>query len=168
MNRILDSMAPIKTIQVRTHYVPGLEEETKKLQAERNKAHEQAARSDSPEDWRLYKALRNKTTAKIRADKKKWEQEKFSQVGNSSSEIWKSVKGWLGWSSGGPPSQLFYEGRVVNKPAGLASSMNRYCVNKVKDLRERIPMSVSDPLSYLKEAMENRVCQLLKVMKFLS
>ena len=74
VNSILDSMAPIKTIQVRAHYVPGLEEDTKKLQGERNKAHEQAARSDSPEDWRLYRALRNRTTAKIRADKKKWEQ----------------------------------------------------------------------------------------------
>ena len=159
VNSILDSMAPIKTIQVRAHYVPGLEEDTKKLQGERNKAHEQAARSDSPEDWRLYRALRNRTTAKIRADKKKWEQEKFSHLQNNSSDIWKSVKGWLGWSSGGPPTQLFYEGRVVNRPAGLASSMNKYFVYKVKDLRQRIPQSVSDPLKYLREAMENRVCQ---------
>ena len=108
VTRILDSMAPIKTIQVRTNYVPGLEEDTKKLQAERNKAHEQAAKSDNPEDWRIFRSLRNKTTAKIRADKRKWEQERFSHIENDSSNIWKSVKGWLGWSSGGPATQLFF------------------------------------------------------------
>ena len=159
VTRILDSMAPIKTIQVRTNYVPGLEEDTKKLQAERNKAHEQAAKSDNPEDWRIFRSLRNKTTAKIRADKRKWEKERFSHIENDSSNIWKSVKGWLGWSSGGPPTQLFFEGRIVNKPAGLASSMNKYFINKVKDLRQRIPTTLSDPLGYLREAQENRVCQ---------
>ena len=103
--------------------------------------------------------MRNKTTARIRADKKKWEQERFSHVENDSSNIWKSVKGWLGWSSGGPPTQLFFEGRIVNKPAGLASSMNKYFINKVKDLRQRIPTTLGDPLGYLREAQENRVCQ---------
>ena len=57
VNSILDSLAPVKTILVRTHCVPVLEEGIKKLQAERNKAHEQAARSDSPEEWRLYRTL---------------------------------------------------------------------------------------------------------------
>ena len=159
ITRILDFMAPIRTFQVRTHYVPGLEEETKRLQAERNMAHEKAAKSDNPEDWRLFRSLRNKATAKIRADKKRWEQEKFSHVENSSSDIWNSVKGWLGWSSGGPPTQLFWEGRMVHRPAGLASSMNRYFVNKVKDLRQKIPMSAADPLRYLREAMQKRECQ---------
>ena len=158
ITRILNFMAPIRTFQVRTHYVPGLEEETRRLQAERNMAHEKASKSDSPEDWRLFRSLRNKATAKIRADKKRWEHEKFSHVENSSSDIWNSVKGWLGWSSGGPPTQLFWEGRMVHRPAGLASSMNRYFVNKVKDLRQKIPISAADPLRYLREAMQKREC----------
>ena len=71
---ILDEMAPIKTVQVRSNFVPGLEDETKELLAERNRAHELAEESDNPDDWRQYRSLRN-----VRADKKRWEQQKFNQ-----------------------------------------------------------------------------------------
>ena len=75
---------------------------------------------------------------------------------NSPADIWKTVKGWLGWGSTGPPTQLFSEGRVVTSPAGIASSMNRFFLDKIKKLREKIPQVVSDPLGKLKEAMRNR------------
>ena len=155
---ILDEMAPIKTVQVRSNFVPGLEDETKELLAERNRAHELAEESDNPDDWRQYRSLRNKATAKVRADKKRWEQQKFNQDENTSTDIWKTVKGWLGWNSGGPPTQLFYQGRMVTKPAGLASSMNNFFLSKIKGLRQKIPAVPMDPLKYLKEAMKNRNC----------
>jgi hypothetical protein len=148
LSTILDEMAPIKTVQVRTNYVPGhvpgLQEETKQLQAERNQAQQQAERSDHPDDWRHYKSLRTRTTAKVQADKKKWEEQKFDKASNTSSDIWKTVKGWLGWNYGGPPTQLFYLGRMVTRPAGLASSMNSFFVNKVKGLRQKIPAVLTD------------------------
>ena len=69
------------------------------------------------------------------------------------------MKGWLGWSSGGPPSQLFLEGKTVTKPMGLASGMNKFFIKKIKDLRQKIPAVNLDPLKYLKEAMKNRTCR---------
>ena len=99
--------------------------------------------------------MRNRTKAKVRADEKKWEEQKFDKAENTSSDIWKTVKGWLGWNCGGPPTQLFYLGRMVTRPAGLASSMNSFFVNKVKELRQKIPAVLTDPLKYLKEAMIN-------------
>ena len=158
LTQVLDSLAPIKTIQVRSNYVPGLSEETKMLQRDRNKAQEKAALSDDPEDWRQYRSLRNKTTAKVREDKRKWEEERFCQDKNYSADIWKSVKGWLGWNTAGAPSQLFYEGRMITRPAGLAASMNSFFIKKVKDLRNKIPLSNFDPLKYMKEAMSRRTC----------
>ena len=159
LTHVLDSLAPIKTIQVMSNYVPGLSEETKMLQRDRNKAQEKAALSDDPEDWRQYRSLRNKTTAKVREDKRKWEEERFCQDKNYSADIWKSVKGWLGWNTAGAPSQLFYEGRMITRPAGLAASMNSFFIKKVKDLRNKIPLSNLDPLKYMKEAMSRRTCQ---------
>ena len=114
--------------------------------------------TNDPDDWRIFRSLRNRTTAKVRKDKKNWEKERFSQDKDSSSDIWKAVKGWLGWSTAGPPTQLFCEGRIVTRPAGLASSMNRFFINKVKDLRGKIPVANIDPLKYLKEAMVGRSC----------
>ena len=77
----------------------------------------------------------------------------------SCTDTWKTVKGWLGWGSGGPPTQLFYSGRIVTQPAGLSSNMNRFFIDKVKDLRNRIPIVNSDPLKKLKEAMQYIKCK---------
>ena len=156
---ILDSIAPVRTIQMRTNYVHGLSKETKELQRERNLAQEKAASTNDPEDWKIFRSLRNQSTSSVRKDKRKWEAQKFSQnENNTSSDIWKSVKGFLGWNTGGPPSQLLYGGRIVTRPAGLASCMNEYFVNKVVDLRQRIPLVDSDPLKYMKQAMSSRSC----------
>jgi hypothetical protein len=157
LTNILDELAPIKTVQTRTNYAPWLANETKELQKERNEAQAKAAQSNEAEDWRQYRSLRNQATAKGREDKRKWEEQKLDHRENSPADVWKTVKGWLGWGSAGPPTQLFSEGRVVTSPAGIASSMNRFFLDKIKKLREKIPQVVSDPLGKMKEAMRNRV-----------
>ena len=52
LTRILDIMAPVKTIQIRENYAPHLSEDTKKLQKIRNSAQAAAAKSGDPADWR--------------------------------------------------------------------------------------------------------------------
>ena len=107
INYILDILAPIRTIQTRANYVPGLSTETKQLQKQRNSAQKRAALTGNPEDWRIFRSLRNRATASVRKDKARWERNKFSDVDHSSTDIWRTVKTWLGWNSGGTPSQLF-------------------------------------------------------------
>ena len=130
-------MAPIKTIQIRTNYVPGLSLETKELQKERSLAQERAALTNDPDDWRIFRSIRNKTTASVRRDKRNWEAKKFSDDSISSGDIWKSVKGYLGWNTGGTPSQLLYNGRIISRPAGLAKCMNDFFIDKIKRLETK-------------------------------
>ena len=73
--------------------------------------------------------------------------------------MWKSVKSWLGWKNTGPPTQLFSEGNLVTRPAAIASSMNRFFIEKVKSLRLNIPVVEKDPLKHMKEAMRNNHCK---------
>ena len=94
---VLDEMAPVKTIQTRSNYAPWLTEDTKSLQAERDAAQEKAAQSDTPEDWRLFRSLRNQATARSRSDKTNWEKKKLDDKENTSTQLWRTVKGWLGW-----------------------------------------------------------------------
>ena len=68
LTRILDEMAPIKTIQTRNNYAPHMGDETKLLQGRRNSAQEQAVRSGEQEDWRTYRTLRNQSTASLQRD----------------------------------------------------------------------------------------------------
>ena len=158
ISKVLDEMAPIKTIQTRTNYVPWLSEDTKGLQQERDGSQKKASHTDDPEDWRLFRSLRNLVTSKSRSDKVEWEQKKLDDKENTPTDIWKCVKSWLGWGGGGTPTQLYSEGKMISSPAGLASTMNKFFLDKIKRLRNVIPAAVTDPLAKMKEAMANRRC----------
>ena len=90
LTRILDIMAPIRTIQIKTNYLPGLKDDTKLLQKKLNLAQEKASESGHPEDWREYRLIRNQTVAKVRDDKKVWEEKKLDPGENSSTDTWKT------------------------------------------------------------------------------
>ena len=79
---------------------------------------------------------------------------------NTPTEVWSRVKSWLGWGGGGTPTQIFSDGKMVTSPAGLASSMNRFFLDKIKRLRNSIPAVLTDPLAKMKEAMRSRSCSL--------
>ena len=123
LNTILDAMAPVKTFQVRAKYAPWLSDETKQLIKKRKEAQVLASQSQSQDDWRGYKNLRNTTTARIRKEKKTWEKMKLDHTKEDPSSVWKTVKSWLSWNKSGPPTQLFHEGRIVNSPDGLSCQL---------------------------------------------
>ena len=132
--RVLDVYAPIKTIQNRNNYAPYLQETTKSMMQSRNEAQRRAARSGSQEDWREYRRLRNKCVDSQRTDKKNWEKRKLNGKENSPSQLWKSVKAIIGWGSTGPPTKLYHKGEYVCSPAGLATTMNKFFIEKVNNL----------------------------------
>ena len=177
LTTILDQMAPLRTIQVRTKYAPWLSDSTKQLLKIRDEAHKLASETKSLEDYRQYKALRNRATATMRQEKKSWERRKLSSNQQDPSKLWKNVKTWLSWNNSGPPNRLFHQGRLVSSPAGIAGAMNSFFLGKVAGLREGIPDSTADPLLKLREAMEDRqssfsLCavtpeEVLKVLKSL-
>ena len=175
LTEVLDEMAPVRKIQTRKKYAAWMTKETKALKEKREAAHERAVVTDNQEDWRYYRNLRNKVTANLREDRRKWETKKLDLQENDSSGVWRTVKGWLGWGTSGTPSQLLWEGRIVTSPAGLASTMNRFFLENIRNLRSNIPLATGDPVSKLKEAMMYRECtftlkpvqeeQVLKVIK---
>ena len=160
LTAILDRLAPVKTFQVRNNYAPWLSKESKKLIEERNNAQKLAAETKKPDDWNKYKNLRNTVKNKLRIEKRKWEEFKLNSTEHNPSTIWKNVKGWLNWKNTGPPSQLFHQGKIINSPAQLASTMNNFFLDKVKLLRGEIPDNNTDPLAKLRESMERRDCSM--------
>ena len=86
-------MAPIKKFQTRTKYAPWFYKETKELKLKKEAAQAKATETGTPEDWRLFRSIRNQVTAKCREDKRKWEKEKLDAADNSSTNIWKTVRG---------------------------------------------------------------------------
>ena len=158
LTSLLDNMAPIRTIQVRSRYAAWLSEETKDVLKRRNTAQATATRTKDQEDWREYKNLRNQATARIRAEKKAWEKNKLDRAQHNSNTIWQNVKSWLSWGNSGPPNKLFHNGTIIAKPARVATIMNEYFINKVAKLKNKIPDTQADPLAKLREVFQNRQC----------
>ena len=158
LNEILDIMAPLRTFQIRTKYTPWMSQSTKDLIQERNEAQARASNTNNDEEWRKYKRLRNRITNILREEKSQWQKNKLEQLGNNSSSIWKNVKHWLGWTTGGPPTQLISEGNMFSKPKDLARIMNNFFVNKVKVLRQNLPNDAGDPLALTRRLMSERQC----------
>ena len=104
LTTILDVMAPIKVIQARAKYAPWLSEATKNKIKARNEAQKKASESKTKSDWDEYKKLRNSLNNTLKSEKKSWQENKIDDLGSDTSSIWKNVKNWLGWTSGGPPS----------------------------------------------------------------
>ena len=83
LTSILDQLAPIRTIQTRTRFAPWLSTETKAAMKERDNAQKLATESDQPDDWRLYKNLRNTVTARMRSEKGSWERQRLDHDQNT-------------------------------------------------------------------------------------
>ena len=154
--RVLDQFAPVKTIQCRTKYAPWLSNETKQLINDRNVAQSDAAKSQNTNDWSRFKKIRNEVTKRLKLEKKSWQQEQLYSCAGSPGLQWNYALGWLGLKSSGSPSQLFYNGKLINKPLEIADCLNNYFVNKIRLIQEKLSPPKSDPLAPLMNIMENR------------
>ena len=158
ITKFLDKQAPVKVFQVRTNYAPWLSKSTKDLMSKRDAAQKKASETNVTEDWKLYKSLRNRINNILKSEKKNYQTRKLKEATGDISKTWKSVKSWLGWTSGGPPTQLVENGLLVNKPSALAECMNSYFTSKVRGLRENLPPNQLNPLSLVENLMKNRTC----------
>ena len=155
---VLDKFAPVKTIQVRPSYAPWLTDQVKEAMNQRDRAQLVASASQCQDSWRHYRHLRNFATSCIKNAKKGWETLQLDSFSNNAKDLWRNVKGWMGWKNSGPPTQLFYEGKIVSSPQGLASTMNSFFIQKVKNLQKRLPPPKGNPLENLQQTMSTRTC----------
>ena len=158
LSKILDKLAPVRTIQVHTKYAAWLSDASKKLLESRNEAQKRASESRDPDDWRAYKNIRNTVKLRLKAEKRKCEKYKLDEANHNPEAIWKNVKSWLSWGNSGPPTKLFSGGEMLTSPYRVSGAMNNFFINKVRLLREKIPEARQDPLHKLRESMKNRSC----------
>ena len=104
---ILDTMAPLKTIQVRTNYNPWLSEVTKDMIKQRNILHKRAIDSGDVQDWTDYKLIRNRVVSRQKYEGKTNQSKKLSEIGHNSANLWKNVKNILNWSKESSPGKRF-------------------------------------------------------------
>ena len=150
-SNLLDKHAPIKKFQTRKHYAPWLSRETKKLMKDRDMAQAWAVTTKIPEDWAIYKTLRNKVTKNLKVEKIQWQKSQLEKCSNDPAKLWANVKGWLSWCSVSSPSKLFSAGSLVTSPQKIATIMNNFYIDKVLKIQQNLPPSNTDPLKLLKK-----------------
>ena len=155
---ILDAMAPMRTMQVRTRYAPWLTITTINLMKERDKQQKVASDSGIRDELQKFKALRNQINNRLKFEERNWQKRQLEECGEDSSKIWKNVKSILNWKTSGSPNQLFYKGLLINKPQEIAEAQNQYFLEKIHPIRENLPPAPTDPLQILRSLMEGRTC----------
>ena len=69
---VLDSLAPVKTVQVRTNYAPWISKTTLEMMKERDTAQHRATTTKLDTDWAYYCQLRNQVTRVLKTVKSEW------------------------------------------------------------------------------------------------
>ena len=145
-------------------YCPWLSERTKLLVRERNKAQELFSENKTDENFSKYKILRNKVTSNLRADKVKWQKEKWEKCNNDPGKLWKNILGWLNWCSSGSPTKLYHADQIVTSPAKLAEIMNNFFVSKIATIREALPNQTEEFSQNSKKYHEREKFQVFSVL----
>ena len=83
----------------RAKYAAWLSDTTKDILKLRNKAQAKAAQTRDQDDWRAYKNLRNRASARLSSEKKDWERQKLDGANLNPATTWKNVKSWLSWAT---------------------------------------------------------------------
>ena len=153
---ILDQLAPIKTVQPRSNRSDWISRETLNLMDNRDRAREQAVRTNHEEDWSTYRRLRNLCTAKIKSDRNKNLKEKYEKYEKEkdSAGLYKFIKRKMGWKSQGNPEFFLMAGQKITNPKLMADLQVNHYHDKVKKLIEELPQQSEDPLNILKRTIE--------------
>ena len=137
---------------MRTKYTAWVSDETKEKIIERDNAQELAASTRCIDDWKEYKVKRNQVTSLLKKEKLAWQRGKLDSCEECQDigKLWKTMLGWLNWSSTSSPTRLMEEGRFVSSPGRMANLQNEYYINKVHTIRQELPQSRIDPLETLR------------------
>jgi hypothetical protein len=152
---ILDTMAPMRTVQIRKKYAPWLSNTTLDLMKERDMLKKNASETLDMEDWKKFKHIRNQVNNRLKYEESNWQRIKIDSCVEDSSKVCQSVKGILNWNSSGSPSQLFHNGSLLSKPPDVADAQNQFFLDKISMIREN---PTSDPLAVLRSLMVGRTC----------
>jgi exonuclease III len=152
INTVLDKHAPMKKIKIHEHYKSGISANTKRLMKKRDETRKEFAKATGEERTILhkkYKCLRNKCTSSLRKENKASIKNQIDKADNPS-EIWKISNNILN-----PKTKhsltLSEEGKEIKNDKEIANIFNKYFIEKISNLRDRISANKEDPLKKLKE-----------------
>ena len=153
----LDSVAPVKKVQLGGRRKGWISEETKSQITIRDNLKLIANRTNTQEDWTCFRKARNKVSKNVQSDKKKEMENLFMKANQERNykTLFRITREKLGWNLGGPPSVLIDKGNLLTKPRYIAENLSEFFDTKIRKLKSGIPDRTKDPLEHPKRAMND-------------
>ena len=82
---------PIKTKRVRSGKVPWITSDLRKGMRDRDVAKRKAIKSNNPQDWAMYKRLRNRINGEVKSTKASYYASAFIQSNGDSRKTWQLI-----------------------------------------------------------------------------
>ena len=156
INGIMDKLAPMGVVQMRTKYNCWVSPATKVEMTERDKARMRARISDSENDWQDFRRRRNHCTRMQRQDKNRYYSQMYERIENENdaNKLFCTTKKLLGWQQSGPPKGFMIDGRMERRQKYVANYQADYYSEKVKNIKNTLPKVNRDPLETLKRIFD--------------
>ena len=124
---ILDSEAPMSVKQVKKNFNTWIRQEMKDIMRQRDTARDKAKDKDTNEDWKTYRALRNRCTLETKKDNKLHYENMYNkcETDRDIKTTFRITKYQLGWTTGGQPETFLVDGKQVNSPKKITDIHNQ-------------------------------------------
>ena len=159
LNRVLDIIAPFKTISPRAHYAPHLQASTRLVMEKRDEAKAIHLKDRTDVNFNKYKKLRNKALKLQRSDKKTWAVYLFDEIAGDAKTLWKAVGTVNGATKSNHLSSLNVKGLHLTKTSEIATNLIIFFVDKINKLVSNLPHPTVDVLAQLRS--QEPVCPVM-------
>ena len=155
--KVLDTEAPMGTLQMRGKYLKWLSKETKENMVLRDEAREVARRTQTVGDWDSFRELRNICTRLQRNDRTKFMKSTYTTIEKEkdSGKLHSMTRDLLGWKRSGPPKFFQLDGKSSGKQKDLANWQAEFYEKKVNDIKGNLPKVRSDPMKILRRSFRD-------------
>ena len=153
---ILETEAPMRTVQMRVKYNCWLTDVTKMEMSLRDIARDIAKLSDKDEDWSSYRKKRNLCTKMQREDRSRYYRKMYEQLEgeNDAAQIHATTRKLLGYKRSGPPTCFLQDGVPIRKQNDLAEMQAVFYQEKVNGIKSSLPGVCRDPLEFIRRAYD--------------
>ena len=171
---VIDRHAPMRKVRVKQKESPWMTRDILTMIRDRDKLKIKAKRSKLTSDWENYKKARNNVTSSIRQSKRQFIANKIEQAGNSTKEIWQSLKYVIpGKKKDTQTASIKVNDEDINGQ-NLANLFNDYFLNIGQNLEKENPIAnqrgkhnfatkVKSTFSF-NEVEISKVCNLLQAL----
>ena len=155
-SKVLDSHCPVKSILVRKNYTPWMTPDLEAASKSLQRAQRSAKNNWNIESRRLVQAKTIALKEKLNTAEGTWKFRESKKMSETGAKTWENVKKWTGWRSTSQPVLLkdpSNNNSITFGAAKLCKIMNEFYLEKVRVIKQDMPLIDGDPCAELKEML---------------